>query len=97
MCLVAHNGNAYDFPLLTAEFEKLGMQLNLGTLCADSLLGMKEILGKRGETIQEEKREVQAATELLKAGMFETEFVEGQKEVLEEITKTSNFAKWKRS
>ena len=91
VCLVAHNGNAYDFPLLTAEFEKLGMQLNLGTLCADSLFGMKEILGKRGETIQEEKMEVHAATELLKAGMFETELVEGQKEVLEEITKTSNF------
>ena len=95
VCLVAHNGNAYDFPLLTAEFEKLGMQLNLGTLCADSLLGMKEILGKRGETIQEEKMEVHAATELLKAGMFETELVEGQKEVLEEITKTSNFCQMK--
>ena len=48
VCLVAHNGNAYDFPLLTAEFEKLGMQLNLGTLCADSLLGMKRNSGEKG-------------------------------------------------
>ena len=45
ICLVAHNGNAYDFPLLNAEFGKLGMQLNSGTLCADSLHGMKEKKG----------------------------------------------------
>ena len=44
VCLVAHNGNAYDFPLLKAELGKLGMQLNSGTLCADSLHGMKKIL-----------------------------------------------------
>ena len=28
VCLVAHNGNAYDFPLLKAELDKLGIQLS---------------------------------------------------------------------
>ena len=51
ICLLAHNGNAYDFPLLNAEFGKLGMQLNSGTLCADSLHGMKEILEESGRNI----------------------------------------------
>jgi three prime repair exonuclease-1 len=36
VCLVAHNGNAYDFPLLEAELEKLGTKLDAEILCADS-------------------------------------------------------------
>jgi hypothetical protein len=50
VCLVAHNGNAYDFPLLKAELEKLGTEINPGTLCADSLLGLRELLQKQGKT-----------------------------------------------
>ena len=46
VCLVAHNRNAYDFPLLKAELEKIGMQLNPGILCADSLPGIKEAFQK---------------------------------------------------
>ena len=42
VCLTAHNGNAYDFPLLTAELTKIGMQLNHDVLCADSLPGKRE-------------------------------------------------------
>ena len=91
ICLVAHNGNAYDFPLLKAELGKLGMQLNSGTLCADSLHGMKEILKEKGKNIitnsenektqdcnNSVKREIHAATELMNAGMFETELIEHQ-------------------
>jgi DNA polymerase III epsilon subunit-like protein len=47
MCLVAHNGNAYDFPLLKAELEKVGIQLNPEILCADSLHGIKKIFDKK--------------------------------------------------
>ena len=90
ICLVAHNGNAYDFPLLKAELGKLGIQLNSGTLCVDSLNGMKKILKEKNNimTNSENKKtqdcntclesEIHAATELMNAGMFETELIEGQ-------------------
>jgi three prime repair exonuclease-1 len=92
VCLVAHNGNAYDFPLLKAEMEKAGTQLNSDILCADSYLGIKEIFDKRGdirayhtkdnveqtEDTHIVKMEMDAVTDLMKAGMFETEMVEGQ-------------------
>ena len=50
LCLVAHNGNKYDFPLLKAELEKVGIMLPCNTLCADSYLGIKEIISKKEET-----------------------------------------------
>ena len=46
VCLVAHNGNAYDFPLLKAELEKAGTQLKSDILCIDSYVGIKEIFKK---------------------------------------------------
>ena len=42
ICLVAHNGDLYDFPLLKAEMEKARMTLPPGTLCADSYVGIKK-------------------------------------------------------
>ena len=39
LCLVAHNGNHYDFPLLKAELEKVRMALLSDTLCADLYIG----------------------------------------------------------
>jgi three prime repair exonuclease-1 len=47
VCLVAHNGNLYDFPLLKAEIEKAGTELDSQILCADSYIGIKEIFKKR--------------------------------------------------
>ena len=95
VCLVAHNGNAYDFPLLKAELGKLGVELNSGTLCADSLLGIKEILKEKAKNFltnnESEKtqdcnisvnHEIHVATELMNAGMFETDLIEGQSEAL---------------
>ena len=43
VCLVAHNGDFYDFPLLKAELEKVGVQLRPTILCADSYIGIKAI------------------------------------------------------
>jgi three prime repair exonuclease-1 len=43
VCLVAHNGNMYDFPLLQAELVKKGTELGLNILCVDSYVGIKEI------------------------------------------------------
>ena len=93
VCLVAHNGNAYDFPLLKAELEKLDTELNPGTLCVDSLLGFRELLQKQSKTEQRNQanmnykeikaREIYVATELVKAGMFEAEMFEGHSESLD--------------
>ena len=43
ICLVAHNGNLYDFPLLKAELEKVNVQVSPDILCADSYLGFKSL------------------------------------------------------
>ena len=93
MCLVAHNGNGYDFPLLKAELEKANTQLTPDIICIDSYIGIKEIFKKRKEVIKleneivtevdlnEEKKmlemELNAATDLINAGVFETEMTEG--------------------
>jgi three prime repair exonuclease-1 len=57
LCLVAHNGDLYDFPLLKAELEKAGITLPPDTLCADSYIGIKEIF-KRREGSQHLKKNV---------------------------------------
>ncbi len=88
VCLAAHNGNAYDFPLLKAELDKVGIQLSEEILCADFYIGIKEIFIQKSESmkrIEDEKCfEVDAATKLLKAGMFESELKEGQIVTLDE-------------
>ena len=43
VCLVAHNGDLYDFPLLKAEMEHSGTELGYHLLCADSYVGIKEL------------------------------------------------------
>ena len=47
LCLVAHNGDLYDFPLLKAELEKAEITLLSNTLCADSYVGIREIFKRR--------------------------------------------------
>ena len=88
VCLAAHNGNAYDFPLLKAELDKVGIQLSEEILCADSYIRIKEIFNQKSESIKRIKDEicfeVDAATKLLKAGMFESELKEGQIGTLDE-------------
>ena len=54
VCLVAHNGDFYDFPLLKAELEKVGVQLRPGILCADSYIGIKAIFKVRNDFTGEE-------------------------------------------
>ena len=57
ICLVAHNGDIYDFPLLKAELEKSDMQLSSGILCADSYIGIKSIFQERNnQTYREDER-----------------------------------------
>jgi three prime repair exonuclease-1 len=53
VCLVAHKGSRYDFPLLKAEREKAGTKLGSQILCVDSYLGIKSIL-KNSQQISSE-------------------------------------------
>jgi DNA polymerase III epsilon subunit-like protein len=49
VCLVAHNGDAYDFPLLKAEMEKVNTPLDPLILCVDSYIGIKNIYKRKQE------------------------------------------------
>ncbi|XP_056648385.1 three-prime repair exonuclease 1 isoform X2 [Diorhabda sublineata] len=43
ICLVAHNGNHFDYPLFKREIEKTNCSLLDNILCVDSLLAFREI------------------------------------------------------
>ncbi|KAJ7317446.1 hypothetical protein JRQ81_003608 [Phrynocephalus forsythii] len=44
ICLVAHNGLGYDFPLLCAEFQRVGASLPPDTGCLDTLPALRELV-----------------------------------------------------
>ena len=90
VCLVAHNGNAYDFPLLKAELDKLGIQLSAEIMCADSYIGIKEIFNQKSEIRNKLKEE--SCIEV-KAGMFDSELEEGQIVTLNEDQLTPRYQK----
>ena len=73
VCLVAHNGSQYDFPLLKAEMEKAGTKLGSEILCADSYLGIKTVLKDREQI----SSELKAVTELANSGEFDRHMMEG--------------------
>ncbi|KFM62880.1 Three prime repair exonuclease 2, partial [Stegodyphus mimosarum] len=43
VCILAHNGNTFDYPLLKAEFKRLTLELPLDLRIADSLYGMRTV------------------------------------------------------
>jgi len=80
VCLVAHNGDMYDYPLLKAELNKAVCELGPSILCADSYVGIKEIFRKRAERDRSKEverkiveKEIEVMIELLNAGEFETD------------------------
>lgn len=44
VCLVAHNGNSFDFKILLAEYNDASASIPTNLLCVDSLLGFRNIL-----------------------------------------------------
>uniref|UniRef100_A0A1B6FXI8 Exonuclease domain-containing protein n=1 Tax=Cuerna arida TaxID=1464854 RepID=A0A1B6FXI8_9HEMI len=46
ICLVAHNGNKFDFPILQSELSKINKELPDDLYCADTLLGFREVLAR---------------------------------------------------
>ncbi|ALC38335.1 CG3165, partial [Drosophila busckii] len=55
VCLVAHNGWGFDFPIVKQAFDKIGMQLPDSVLCVDSLRAFLEIDDKRKLTLSNTK------------------------------------------
>jgi len=76
VCLVAHNGDYYDYPLLMAEIGKTGAELVEDILCVDSWVGAKDIFHNR-EVLKKElvaKEEMEALTKLIEDGEFDEDF-----------------------
>ncbi|XP_059045729.1 three prime repair exonuclease 2-like [Achroia grisella] len=44
ICLIAHNGNSFDFKILLMEFENAKRSLPKDLLCVDSLVGIRKLL-----------------------------------------------------
>ncbi|CAG4951842.1 unnamed protein product [Parnassius apollo] len=44
VCLVAHNGNRFDFKILSAEYKDADAKFPEDLLCVDSLIGFKKVL-----------------------------------------------------
>lgn len=45
VCLLAHNGNRFDFPLLVTELKRINQSLNSLLLCADTLEAFRSLDG----------------------------------------------------
>jgi three prime repair exonuclease-1 len=88
VCLVAHNGNLFDFPLLQAELAKAGVELGLDIFCVDSYVAIKKIFKNtmNSSLVEEAKpadrvnleentieKEMQAVKILLEIGEFDKE------------------------
>ena len=75
VCLVAHNGDKYDFPLLQAELARCQAGLSEEILCVDSYLGCKKIFSDRCKK-EIEIKELRDLSDLLEQGAFDEEFEE---------------------
>ena len=92
VCLVAHNGNLFDFPLLQAELAKAGVKLGSDIFCVDSYVAIKEIFknidnnalvekAKPADRVNFEEntvmKEIEAAKILQEIGEFDNEMDAG--------------------
>lgn len=57
VCLVAHNGDKFDFPILKYAFKKLDMEIPEDVLCLDSLTAFKDLDLAQKEQTNEDTRE----------------------------------------
>ena len=75
VCLVAHNGDHYDYPLLLAEVKRTGAELGAGILCADSWVASRDIFQQRELAMKElvVKEELMSVDKLIEDGEFDDE------------------------
>ncbi|XP_020648734.2 three prime repair exonuclease 2 [Pogona vitticeps] len=52
ICLVAHNGLGFDFPLLCAELQRVGTSLHPDTGCLDTLPALRELVKDANKNYQ---------------------------------------------
>ena len=57
ICLVAHNGNRFDYPILRAEIEKTGNGLCENIMCVDSIEAFKNIDNNK-KAVEEKPKQV---------------------------------------
>lgn len=57
ICLVAHNGNRFDFPVLQAELKRLNYSLSPDVVCADTLVAFRAICLSEKQAIALEAKE----------------------------------------
>ena len=94
ICLIAHNGNLYDFPLLRAEIDKVEEQLGFDILCADSYVGMKVLLRKMEEKSRKENASKSRIYWLKKGELIKTEVTTtGNKQTTTQSPKTMEIDK----
>lgn len=75
ICLVAHNGNRFDFPILRTEIHRTGQEFLGDVLCVDSLDAFRDL---------HKRRELQE-TEMTSSGEVPLEFQDGFDEILCQI------------
>ncbi|XP_055691084.1 uncharacterized protein LOC129794312 [Lutzomyia longipalpis] len=71
-CLVAHNGNSYDYPILRKEFQKHNIEVPENLLCVDSLKVFKKIDKDR----EIERQEDEELAEFIRTELKEIEEAE---------------------
>lgn len=77
VCLVAHNGNRFDFPILRAEIHKTGNELSEDILCVDSLLAFRQL---HQQEVQDINKTIQ--TQEAREAELPIEFQDGFDELL---------------
>lgn len=80
ICLVAHNGKRFDFPILRTEIHRTGEQFLDDVLCVDSLEAFRDLHKQR-----EEAAEIVQETEVTSTVAVPVEFQDGYDELLCQI------------
>lgn len=57
ICLLAHNGNRFDFPVLQAELKRLNYSLGSDIVCADTLVAFRSICLSEKQAVALEAKE----------------------------------------
>ncbi|XP_069686338.1 uncharacterized protein [Periplaneta americana] len=95
VCLVAHNGLRFDFPVLQAELSTIGKTLPDDIMCADSLPAFRELIPKKNGSLY--KKTVQLRMDDI-VPLQNGSLSEGSKEIVAEgetISRSSDSAvKW---
>ncbi|TDG45635.1 hypothetical protein AWZ03_007910 [Drosophila navojoa] len=83
VCLVAHNGWPFDFPIIKQALEKVNISLPASTLCVDSLSAFMAIDDKRNDklVVEESALPTETRSELVDAASDSTELPVTTKEI----------------